>query len=124
MNTTKHTPGPWRWQGEDYRGGWGWQLLVGPNGEGIVCGEGPDGTPYKHLRGYMAIEPQYCKTGMNADGESAPCVHVREADARLIAAAPDLLAALQMIVDNCRGTVTEQYIANLARTAISKATIT
>lgn len=100
MTTTKsaaHTPGPWRWQGEDYRGGWGWQLLVGPEGEGIICGESPDG-PYKHLRAEVPIEPQYCKTGFSSDDDSAPAVHVRRADAALIAAAPDLLAALRDVI--------------------------
>lgn len=92
------TPGPWSWAGEDYRGGWGWQLLVGPNGEGILCGEGKDG-PYRHLRGFMPIDPEFCKTGMEADEECAPCVHVQKADARLIASAPELYGALKVFVD-------------------------
>jgi hypothetical protein len=90
---SKFTPGPWKWQGEDYRGDWGWMLLVGPNGEGIACGEGKDG-PYEHLRSHMAIEAKYCQTGWSSDDESAPCLHVRQADAQLIAAAPDLYDAL------------------------------
>ena len=92
--SAKHTPGPWRWQGEDYRGGWGWQLLVGPHGEGILCGESPSG-PYKHLRAFLPIAPEFCKTGMVAPPGSAPCVHVLQPDARLIAAAPELLTVLQ-----------------------------
>lgn len=56
MNSMQHTQGPWKWQGEDYRGGWGWQLLVGPNGEGILCGE-DDGQPYAHLPANMPIDP-------------------------------------------------------------------
>jgi len=47
---------------------------------------------------------------------------VAAANARLIAAAPELLAALVNIERNCGGSVTEQYIARLARAAIAKAT--
>ena len=94
----KFTPGPWRWAGEDYRGGWGWQLLVNASGEGVLCGEGKDG-PYKHLPAFMPIARKFCKTGMHADGESAPCVHVRQADANLIAAAPDLLASARAAIE-------------------------
>lgn len=117
--STKHTPGPWRWQGEDYRGGWGWQLLVGPDGEGILCGEGPDGTPYKHLQAHMAIQPQYCETGMSADAASAPAVHVREADARLIAAAPDMLRELYAAANQIEALGGD---ARTQRAAIAKAT--
>jgi hypothetical protein len=94
MSEHNHTPGPWRWQGEDYRGDWGWQLLVGPSGEGIICGQESSG-PYKRLHAFRPIDPKYCKTGFHETGDSAPAVHVREADARLIAAAPDLLNALK-----------------------------
>jgi hypothetical protein len=118
-----HTPGPWVWKGEDYRGGWGWQLLVGPAGEGILCGEGKDG-PYKHLLAGMPIESKYCETGFNADTDSAPCVHVRLEDARLIAAAPDLLAACKMLDAACIGDPDEPVLAEaliLARAAIALA---
>src|SRR3990167_3821775 len=30
---SKHTAGPWKWKGEDYRGDWGYQILVGAQGE-------------------------------------------------------------------------------------------
>lgn len=114
------TPGPWRWQGEDYRGGWGWQLLVGPDGEGLLCGESPKG-PYEHLRAFMPIAPQLCKTGMLASPDSAPCVHVLQGDAALIAAAPDLLEALKKIVTlNEDDTSSVGWAVNLAKIAIAK----
>ena len=120
--STSHTPGPWRWQGEDYRGGWGWQLLVGPNGEGILCGQSPDG-PYEKLRAFVPISPEFCKTGMVAPADSAPCVHVLQADAALIAAAPDMFAALKDIAGvsefatSCMG-----WVVNKAKYAIENAT--
>ena len=94
---TEHTPGPWRWQGEDYRGDWGWQILVGPEGEGLIVGQALDGRPSPHIKAYEPIDPSLCKTGLAATGqERVTCVHVfNPANARLIAAAPDLLAALE-----------------------------
>jgi hypothetical protein len=46
----------------------------------------------------MPIDPDKCKTGYFRDDDSAPSIHVREADARLIAAAPDLLAACEAFI--------------------------
>jgi hypothetical protein len=123
MNTPKHTPGPWRWQGEDYRGGWGWQLLVGANGEGIACGE-RCGHPYEHLRAFQAIDPALCKTGMSATSDSAPGIHIQQGDARLIAAAPDLLEALRGLLAAVQHSVCENSgpAQDAARAAIAKAT--
>lgn len=97
------TPGPWKWKGEDYRAGWGWQLLVGRNGEGIICGADKDRKPYSGLRAHVPINPSLCKTGLLADENSAPAVHVRQPDARLIEVAPDLLAALEELCDDLQG---------------------
>ena len=94
---SKATPGPWKWQGEDYRGGWGWQLLVAGDGSGILCGEDA-GKPYAQLRAYVPIDPEYCRTGMNATKESAPAVHVLQRDAAFIAACdPQTVLALVRI---------------------------
>ena len=123
MEEIKHTPAPWKWAGEDYRGGWGWQLLVGPSGEGIVCGESEDGVPYKHLQAFTPIAPKHCKTGLAADKDSAPAVHVRQADALLIAAAPELLEALERLMAEC-DLVSENAVKAFfdAREVIAKAT--
>lgn len=120
MSGLTTTPGPWRWQGEDYRGGWGWQLLVGPSGEGILCGQSPKG-PYEHLRAFVPIDPKYCKTGMLALPDSAPCVHVLQGDAALIVAAPDLLEALKKIATiNEYDTSSMGWVVNLAKVAVAK----
>lgn len=89
----KATPGPWKWQGEDYRGGWGWQLLVGPDGSGVICG-GRGKTPFEGLRAHIPVDPALCKTGFYATDKSAPPVHVREPDAALIVAAVNALPGL------------------------------
>lgn len=97
--TTKFTPGPWTWQGEDYRGDWGWQMLVGPNGEGLIVGQDKGGEPCKHLRAHMPVDPSLCQTGLSATGEHVECVHVySQANADLIASAPDLYAACEALL--------------------------
>lgn len=97
MNKFKGTPGPWKWNGEDYRGDWGWQILVGPEGQGVVIGEGPKGM-FKGLKAHEDIDANLCKTGFNAPENGAPGVHVRYHNAQLIAAAPELLEALQLLM--------------------------
>jgi hypothetical protein len=70
--TTEHTPGPWR-----VRGGAAKVFaydIVGPNGEDI---------------GYAN----------SSDGADEPAMYPVEANARLIAAAPDLIEALRGILE-------------------------
>lgn len=98
MTQSQVTPRPWKWAGEDYRGGWGWMLLVGPNGQGIACGEGKDGGPYKHLRAFVPIDPALCKTGMLADDDSAPAFHIQEADAAYMLKAVNNHDAMQACI--------------------------
>jgi len=94
----KHTPGPWRVEGRTTeRGGAlsGHIISYGTNG----YGDGPDG--------YV------CKTR----GTS-------EADANLIAAAPDLLDALKLItaMDGDQPARSDWDMVRIARAAIAKAT--
>lgn len=110
----KATKGPWRWQGEDYRGGWGWQLLVGPDGQGIIVGEDAKDAPSHLLRGFMPVDPEHCVTGMSAeDKDAAHCVHIQESDAGLLLASrnshPLLIRLVRTVVVSecvfCRDTM-------------------
>ena len=79
MNTThiasaQHTPGPWHWNMGDKHGD---AMPILMSSVGYVCDFGND--------------RQYYPTAGNAPSE---------ADARLIAAAPDLLAALRLFNNN------------------------
>jgi hypothetical protein len=95
---SKHTPGPWKWN-KNYHG------LDGPRGEAIL--------DYAAYEGMWV--PDYA-------GDWA------EANARLIAAAPELLEALQMLLvacdtsDDCQyGTLGTSFVRNIASAAIAKA---
>lgn len=127
MKEFKGTPGPWKWNGEDYRGDWGWQILVGAEGQGIVVGESADGI-FKGLRARQDIDSELCKTGFAAPENGAPSVHVRYHNAQLISASPDLLAALQQLVEiyDCTDgrvwtTASKRRALDAAHAAISKA---
>lgn len=98
-----HTPGPWRFgnASEDQR------LVLGEDG-GYVC----------NVQIYQT--PRYM--GQLDEPE-------REANALLIAAAPDLLEALQKLVDCCDdsdgaqyGTLGTSFVRSIATAAIAKAT--
>lgn len=71
MKSMKHTPGPWTAKFGPGAGG-GYQGVDGPNGERIAL----------------------------CDEDTRMGVFTREANARLVAAAPDLLAALLHIVND------------------------
>lgn len=81
MTTTSHTPGPWNLELEEHRAPSDWMAGV------VAVGNPYEGT-YRALARVSQPEHAY------DDEENARV----EADARLIAAAPDLLAALQSIL--------------------------
>jgi len=78
MNELKHTPGPWRVS----------------NSNGMICVSAPKGHPHQSLCavGYETAKtyPEEVQRGLRAD---------TEANARLIAAAPELLEALTLLVE-------------------------
>lgn len=59
--------GPWRWQGEDYRGSWGWQMLVDVDGKGLIVGQDEGGGPCGHLKADQPIDAELCLTGFMVD---------------------------------------------------------
>ena len=104
MKNTQHTPGPWVTGG---CGDDGWRMILGPK-----------------TRFYHAFGEAYT-TGI-AHISVSDCEAEDLANARLIAAAPELLAALQELfaTASIRATTAESSIAAIdaARAAIAKAT--
>lgn len=93
--TTKHTPGPW---------------VVGPTDDTVVTHLGADGTRYEIAQ----IDGDYNQP------ETWPEM---EANARLIAAAPDLLEALKRITEPAPGVARlPAWVYGIAVPAIAKAT--
>lgn len=93
---SKHTPGPW---------------VVGPVDDTVVTHLGADGVRYEVAQ-------------IDGDYNEPDLWPVMEANARLIAAAPDLLAALKDVVFNCthgNGLQTQWTALDRARDAIAKA---
>jgi hypothetical protein len=98
MNKTKHTNGPW----EAVRNTAFWEI--------VPVNAGQDGVPF-HVGDVCASAPGEPDSGL------------QEANARLIAAAPDLLEALRGLLDvylNDQGYLPE--VEQKARSAISRAT--
>ncbi len=95
-----HTPGPWSHYAARLRPQYPLRIneIHGPNGETIVRWSGFDGVGKKRTV---------------------------TANARLLAAAPDLLAALDEIVSyngGAESALNDEYVMDRARTAITKAT--
>ncbi len=98
--TAGHTPGPWAWRYEDESMQW----LHGP-------GEAAD-----HV---LSVTPcKSCRKTTLTTGKFARCLGPTDADARLIAAAPELLAALQRLLSPDCPCVR----CDIIRAAIAKAT--
>jgi hypothetical protein len=98
-----HSSGPWKWLGEDYRGGWGWQLLLDSAGCGIVVGDN-GGDVFPGLRSFLPMQKELCETifrpHKNINDNYANGVHVfRQSNARLIQYAPEMYEMLKKIAD-------------------------
>lgn len=97
---TKHTPGPWGVHGDD-------GTLIGPsNGKQMIAG-----AKHSHVVKEWAVS-----------------LEEAQANARLIAAAPDMLAALREVVSSCCGDTLNEaarerktHALYLAAAAIKKA---
>jgi hypothetical protein len=98
--TTKHTPGPWHVGHSGYSNT---PFLVYPHGQ-----PRPDWRRSRPVPYIIALVEQ----------DEGPDHKAQEANARLIAAAPDLLAALRMIADSDACAINAKAIA---ASAIAKA---
>ena len=108
--TAAHTPGPWVYAAE-----YGQDITEPP------CIT----TVARCARFVIGLESDY-PGGNYRDGEPSGD---EEADARLIAAAPDLLEALQKLIEAsedsdgaCYGTISTSFVRGIASEAIAKAT--
>lgn len=99
--TATHTPGPWRVE-QETTGIWG------------ACDPSDNST---RGMGYPIAE---CRTTPSGRWASGPDYDEAEANARLIAAAPDLLAALEHILAGALSL--PRFAEDEARAAIAKAT--
>lgn len=103
--TANHTPRPWKAEIEEHQGTGSWYAAA------IGVGS-PFQGDYRTVARVCSAEHAY------DDGEQAQA----EADARLIAAAPELLAALEILVDGCKHwSNQETEVLVIARAAIAKA---
>lgn len=105
-NRITHTPGPWEWS----------RMLIPSKQKdrrsGFVVNQ-TDKQPEN-----LSLPIRICDMRCAPDNPFAEC----EANARLIAAAPDLLAALEAMVDSGgEGSDSEQKALGMAYTAIEKA---
>lgn len=101
---SKHTPGPWAYA-----------LEYGPS-----VTELPRITTVARCANYVIGLPSEYPGGNYRDGDPSGD---EEADARLIAAAPELLEALELLTAGIENSVSDTYIPLVkARAAIAKAT--
>jgi hypothetical protein len=105
MSEIKHTPGPWtysRWDEHGYT-----RFYIAQQ----------EGAPYT---------PDYSDVAsMVTETVSGERIAVQEANARLIAAAPELLEALRLCYDHCRlyfPEVEHNNVGEAVRSALAKAT--
>jgi hypothetical protein len=97
----KHTPGPWSFHADTN----GWCLVMSGGKDGDIVAN---------------VNPESCP---NAKSAPAFVVMPAQANARLIAAAPELLAFVEEYIDAFEnGMAGESYLHRIAKTAITKAT--
>lgn len=97
MNELKHTPGPWEWEGSNDQG---WAMKI----------SAPQTDANKHGTGWVCDVHQQFTSPSNG-----------EANARLIAAAPDMLAALLDLVTNDMYVDVHHSLRDKIKAAIDKA---
>jgi hypothetical protein len=110
----KHTPGPWKYSVTHPLSGSAWFVVVDRNGSGPIMDVGG------HEKNGQIAEAKYLIT----DPQEI------EANARLIAAAPELLEALELLLADAEGLykatggmfTDERFPFVTARAAIAKAT--
>jgi hypothetical protein len=110
MEQTKHTPGPWKWS---MSGTFDKSRVLAPTGQGdehVTIAT----TDLTHIHAAFAMTGESVPDGFTHANE--------EANARLIAAAPDLLAALQWAMDNAEWSNDTATGTDPIRAAIAKAT--
>lgn len=100
MSENRFTPGPWNWSHNSASDSSTACIGITPETEGGYRGSVADLQSCEHINGTTMQET--------------------EANARLIAAAPDLLAAIQTLVSN--GGIGPESMFHDARAAIAKAT--
>jgi hypothetical protein len=101
-----YSPGPWRWCGT--------YLMQDCSGTCWPDAQGRETNPYATPCGYPIAD------NGSAGGEYNSCIDIDGDDARLIAAAPDLLEALKECL-SCEFGVTEKVAIQKAEAAIAKA---
>lgn len=112
---SKHTPGPWAVVERKIP----WSMDDGASGdhvERIIV----TGWDHPQAKGPISIVSKWLGIGLSG-GPGVQFVRIQEADAHLIAAAPDLLEALEACIDY--GAMTgDDWVMDKARAAIAKAT--
>ena len=108
MTEASHTPGPWGYVPSNEHHG---PYVVNQWGSGDIC----DCYTMSNLNDYS----------VRNGGDSKPIHFQRDeadANARLIAAAPDMLEALELVIQWADGIGSPANMFNVARSAIAKAT--
>ena len=111
----KHTPGPWHWVNSRNDQPYNFQTQEGSPSLRTIAEYGENKTTIIDGKRYTSFAlPIFVLTADEIESED---------DARLIAAAPDLLAALELIAGALSASLALEYVQGIARAAIAKATV-